>query len=284
MSDTGRQREPHDFIPRASGKGTIMLIGGGEEKDGNPDVLGAFVEMAGGQDARIALIPTASEEPQDAVDRYSEAFEKIGVARVTPLAGTTRAEVESDKSLQTLRDATGIFISGGDLQRLAEIYCGTQAAVCLLERNHASVVIVGTSAGAAFMASHMIEGGESGATPYAGMAEIGEGLGLLKNVIIDTHYGPHGRIGRLMMLHAMHPDVIAIGLDEDTAAVIDEELIMTVIGSGAVTIVDGTAIRSDIAERKDGEPLMVNGVELHVVTSRYCFDLRGRKFVPPLSV
>jgi cyanophycinase len=261
-----------------------MPIGGAEEKDGNPEILETFVELAGGKDARIALIPTASDEPEDAVKRYTKAFEGIGVACVTPILGATHAQVESEESLQILRDATGIFISGGDQARLAEIYCGTKAAECILERNQNDVVIAGTSAGAAFMASHMIAGGESGATPIKGMADISEGLGLLQNIIIDTHYGPRGRTGRLLMLHALHSEVIALGFDEDTAAVIDHDLVMNIIGSGAVTIVDGSSIRSDINERKDDEPLMVNGVELHVVTNRYCFDLRGRKFVPPLSV
>lgn len=259
-----------------------MPIGGAEDKESGPEILEAFVKLAGGQDARIALIPTASEDPEDAIKRYTEAFEQIGVAAVTPVTATRRTELDSDESLGILRDATGIFISGGDQGQLVDIYLNTKAADCIRERNHDDVVIAGTSAGAAFMASHMITGGESGATPIKGMAEISEGLGLLQNMIIDTHFGPRGRTGRLLMLHSLHPEVIAIGLDEDTAAIIDEDLVMNVIGSGAVTVIDGTSIKSDITERKDDEPLMISGAELHVISSRYCFDLRGRKFVPPI--
>src|SRR3712207_2633519 len=124
MPEHTQHREPHDFIPRSAGKGKLMPIGGAEEKEQNPEILEAFVELAGGKDARIALIPTASEDPDDAVERYTEAFEKIGVAKVMPLTGTTRVDVESEESLRTLRDATGIFISGGDQSTLAELYCG----------------------------------------------------------------------------------------------------------------------------------------------------------------
>lgn len=283
MPQQTRRKKPHDYIPRSAGKGNVVLIGGAEDKEHNPQILTAFVELSGGKDARIALIPTASEQPDDAVERYTTAFEEIGVAWVKPVSGTTRAEVESIGSLGILRDATGIFISGGDQTRLTDIYLGTSAAACILERNRDDVVVAGTSAGAAFMASHMIAGGESGATPIKGMATINEGLGLLQNVTVDTHYGPRGRTGRLLMFHSLHPEVMAIGLDEDTAAIIDYDLVMNVIGSGAVTVVDGTSIKSDISDRKNDEPLMVSGAELHVISSHYQFDLRGRKFVPPLS-
>ena len=127
--------DPHDYVPRSAGKGKIMPIGGAEEKESSPEILTTFVELAGGKDARIALIPTASEEPEEAIERYTTAFEEIGVTSVNPLTGTTRAEVESYESLQILRDATGIFISGGAQMRLADIFCGTSAADCILERN-----------------------------------------------------------------------------------------------------------------------------------------------------
>lgn len=276
------ERDPHDYIPRSSGKGIVMPIGGAEDKEHNPDVLRAFIDLAGGASACVALIPTASDDPADAVNRYTRAFDELGVAEIMPIMAKTKKQVESEATLAVLRGASGIFISGGDQATLSKIYCGTAAAGCILERNDQGVVVGGTSAGAAFMASEMIVGGESRATPLKGMMDVAPGLGLLRNIVIDTHFGERGRTGRLMALHAEHPEIIAIGLDEDTAAIIDGDMVMRVVGSGSVTVVDGTSIRSDIREIKKGQPMMTSGVEIHTITSRFTFDLRARRFLPPL--
>ena len=258
-----------------------MAIGGAEDKEGAEEILTTFVSLAGGQDACIALIPTASEDPMDALQRYDRYFRDLGAAEVMPILGENRHAVDREDSLALLRRATGIFITGGDQVRLMELFCGTEAGTCILERNRDGIVVGGTSAGAAFMASNMIASGESRATPIRGMTEVSEGLGLLRNVVIDTHFGERGRTGRLLEVLAGHPELIAMGLDEDTAAVIDDHLLVRVIGSGVVTVVDGSSVRSNYDLAENEQPLMVNGAEMHTIPAGFTFDLRARKFLPP---
>lgn len=281
MREINDTSELVNLIVARPGRGIIMPIGGAEDKAGAEDILTTFVALAGGQDAHIALIPTASEDPMDAVARYDRLFRDLGAAEVMPILGENRHAVDREDSLALLRRATGIFISGGDQARLAELFTGTEAGACILERNREGIIVGGTSAGAAFMASHMIFSGESRATPIRGKTEVGEGLGLLRNVVVDTHFGERGRTGRLLEVLAAHPELIAMGLDEDTAAVIDEHLLIRVVGSGVVTVVDGSSVRSnyDLAEHE--QPLMVNGAELHTIPADFSFDLRARKFIPP---
>lgn len=270
-------------VSAAPGRGAIVAIGGAEDKRGDELILSTFVGMAGGEDARIAVIPAASEDAADAGERYTRLFRELGAGDVRVMEAQTREAAHREPAVAALRGATGIFMSGGDQARLADIICDTPVQDCLFERTRAGATIAGTSAGAAILASHMIAGGESGATPRKGMAEIRPGLGLLENFVVDTHFGERGRTGRLMLLQAMHPEVIALGVDEDTAAVIGHDLVMRVIGGGGVTVVDGGTIRTDVDRIREDEPAMVTGVEVHVVTSGYAFDLRACKFVPPLS-
>lgn len=282
MIDTIVRSHTFELMNAHMSPGVLMPIGGAESKAHHPDILRTFVRLAGGDQARIALIPSASDEPDDAIATYTEAFRELGVEHVDAVQGETRRAFDLGRNVEILAQATAIFISGGDQNVLAERLLGTRSAACILERNANGVVVAGTSAGAAIMASHMVGGGESGATPLKSMSSVSEGLGLIRNVIIDTHFGERGRTGRLMAMHAAHVEVVSIGLDENTAAIIDGQMVMSVIGEGAVTILDGSSIRSDIDLLGGDEPVMISGAELHTVTAKYEFDIRARKFVPPL--
>jgi cyanophycinase len=264
-------------------RGVIMAIGGAEDTSGDGEILEKFVELAGGARARIAIIPAASETPQESGDSYRTLFKELGAGEIKVTQFQTREAAGKETALEPLRWATGVFMTGGDQNRLAEIIIGTPVHDCLRERNAEGQAIAGTSAGAAILASHMICGGDGGASPRKGMVDLSEGLGLLPNTIVDTHFDERGRTGRLLASHATHTDVISVGLDEDTAALIEWDMVMSVVGVGSVMIIDGSAIKSDIEQLEDDDdPVMVNGVEVHTVTSRYTFDLRARKFVPPL--
>lgn len=277
--------ESRAFMPQMSEtrRGAIVAIGGAEDTSGDGDILQMFVDLAGGKDARIAIIPAASEEPQESGDGYRSLFKEMGVTEIEVLQFQTREAAGKEAALEPLRWATGVFMTGGDQNRLADIIIGTPVHDCLKEHNTVGQVVAGTSAGAAILASHMIQGGEGGASPRKGMVNLTEGLGLLPNTIIDTHFDERGRTGRLIACHAVHTDLISLGLDEDTAAIVDWDMVMSVAGAGTVMIVDGSSVKSDIEQLEDDDaPVMVNGIEIHTITSRYTFDLRARKFVPPL--
>ena len=162
-----------------------------------------------------------------------------------------------------VRDATGIFLTGGNQLRLSSTIGGTRLADAILERFQHGAVVAGTSAGASAMSSHMIAFGASGATPKHRMAQIAAGLGVLPGVIIDQHFQQRNRLGRLLSLIAQNPSLLGLGVDEDTAGVVGPDHVMEVIGRGSITVVDGSRSETDAWEIHGHRPLMISGVVLH---------------------
>ena len=176
-----------------------------------------------------------------------------------------------------IREATGIFLTGGNQLRLSSTIGGTRLADAILERFRHGAVVAGTSAGASAMSSHMIAFGASGATPKHRMAQISAGLGVLPGVIIDQHFQQRNRLGRLLSLIAQNPSLLGLGVDEDTAGVVGPDGILEVIGRGSITVVDGSQSETDAWEVRGHRPLMISGVVLHSLPSGYRFDLRHRE-------
>ena len=162
-----------------------------------------------------------------------------------------------------VRDATGVFLTGGNQLRLSSTIGGTRLADAIFERFREGAVIAGTSAGASAMSSHMIAFGASGATPKHRMAQIAAGLGVLPGVIVDQHFQQRNRLGRLLSLIAQNPSLLGLGVDEDTAGVVGPDHIMEVIGRGSITVVDGSRSETDAWEVHGHRPLMISGVVLH---------------------
>ena len=262
-----------------------MPIGGGEDKDadGGKEVLQRFVDLAGGKKARIVVVPTASKIPEEMGQQYVEVFIGLGAKSVEILDIREREDANSDASVQLLHGASGIFITGGAQSRLVALMAGTLAMECIRMRNADGVVVAGTSAGASIVASHVMSGGtglagKSGsAAARKGMVELVAGFGLLQDIIVDQHFSQRGRMGRLLSIYAANPGLLSIGLDEDTAVVIDREGILEVLGSGMVTIVNGRNAVSDYYERDIGEVLTVLNSHLFVLGPGRRFDLNARR-------
>ncbi|MDQ2666731.1 MAG: cyanophycinase [Gemmatimonadota bacterium] len=260
---------PHPDSPR----GWIVPIGGKLLDD---EILARFVALSGGADARIAVIPTASSEPDVGVF-YERVFARIGARRAKALHFEQRIDCDDRDWLEWLDSATGIFITGGNQLKLASILGGTPAARMLRARNAAGVHIAGTSAGAAFLSEHMIAYGEDGVTPRAGMVTMCAGLGLTNRLIVDQHFSQRERLGRLLTALAYNPFAIGLGVDENTAAFISPGDIVEVQGTGSVTVVDPSDVRSSsIAEARPGEALTFVGVKVHVLPAGATFDLNAR--------
>jgi cyanophycinase len=256
--------------------GTVMVIGGAEDKVRDRVILNRFVSLAGGTDATIAVISTASSLGAEAGERYKQVFGDLGVHRVRPLHAITRPQANDEASALAIRDATAIFLTGGNQLRLSSTIGGTRLADAILERFRHGAVVAGTSAGASALSSHMIAFGASGATPKHRMAQISAGLGLLPGVIVDQHFQQRNRLGRLLSVIAQNPSLLGLGVDEDTAGVVGTDHILEVIGRGSITVVDGSASETDAWEIKGHRPLMISGVVLHSLPSGYRFDLRRR--------
>ena len=263
----------------SDGTGTVIVIGGAEDKIRDRIILNRFVALAGGEDAVVVVISTASSLGQEAGERYRQIFTELGVGTVRPLHAMTRAQANDETFARAVRDATGVFLTGGNQLRLSSTIGGTRLAEAILERFQHGAVIAGTSAGASAMSSHMIAFGASGATPKHRMAAIAAGLGVLPGVIVDQHFQQRNRLGRLLSLIAQNPSLLGIGVDEDTAGVVGPDLVLEVIGRGSITIVDGAAAETDAWEVRGHRPVMISGVVLHSLPSGYSFDLRRRQRV-----
>src|SRR5713101_589530 len=279
MSDPS---SPVRLAPAADGGpvGPVMVIGGAEDKLGERVVLSRFVQLAGGDQAHIAVISTASALGEAATDLYRHIFSRLGVAKVTGLRPETREEANDPDTVEALRNVTGIFMTGGNQLRLSSVIGGTKLGSAILDAHGRGIVVAGTSAGASAVATHMMAFGSSGATPKHRMANVSVGLGLVVNVVIDQHFEQRTRLGRLLAVVAQSPSLIGLGLDEDTAAIIDANDVLEVIGRGSVTIVDGSDVITDAFQTTGHKPMMVSNARLHSLPSGYRFDLRARRVLP----
>jgi cyanophycinase len=270
-------------MPASAGRtGYLMIIGGAEDKLRQRQILSRFLSLAGGSNARIAVIATASSLGEEAGELYDTVFRAMGAPEVRRLRPLTRAEADDRRTAALLDEVTGVFMTGGNQLRLASVMAGTRLARALARRDRAGAVVAGTSAGASAIGSEMVAFGTGGATPKQRMTQMSAGLGLLPGVLIDQHFEQRNRIGRLLALTAQSPALLGIGLDEDTAGVVGPNGGMEVIGKGAITIIDATHVVTDAPDVKRHRPIMVSGVILHSLPSGYRFDLRRRRLLPPL--
>jgi cyanophycinase len=259
------------------GRGYIVPIGGGEEKERDPSILRRFARICGGRDAHIAIIPTASRK-RDTGRRYARLFQKMDVRETSRLEYERRSDCAREDWLDILEHADGVFLTGGNQLRLSTTLGGTVVAQTLRRRNLEGQHVAGTSAGAAIMSEHMIAFGDEGSTPRADMVTLAPGLGLTEKLIVDQHFRQRDRLGRLLTALAYNPKAIGLGLDEDTAAFLDADDRLEVHGSGAITIVDPQDVEytsMDSSHRDD--PVCVIGLRLHVLTEGCTFDLRSRR-------
>jgi cyanophycinase len=257
-----------------------MIIGGAEDKLKDRVILARFVELAGGPEAHIVVVSTASSLGEVATDLYRELFLQMGAAEVTGLRPLAREEANDSSVTAPLEEATGVFLTGGNQLRLASVVGGTKLGAALLAAHDRGAVVAGTSAGASAVSTHMVAFGASGASPKHRMAQISAGLGLLKGVVVDQHFEQRTRLGRLLSVVAQSPSLIGLGLDEDTAAIIRGDQTLDVIGRGAVTIVDGSQVVTDSFQTKGHRPMMVSGAILHSLPAGHRFDLRERVLLP----
>jgi cyanophycinase len=261
-------------------RGYIIPIGGAEEKFHNPEILDRFVNICGGKDARIGIIPTASEL-EDTGRNYEKLFRKLGIKHAKVLPFESREDCETTEYLDYIEKSDGVFLTGGNQLRLSTTVGGTAVAQLIRRRNAAGMHVAGTSAGAAFMPEHMIAGGHEGSTPSPDMVTMAPGLGLTNKFIIDQHFRERDRMGRLLTALAYNPFAVGVGLDEDTAAFIEPNDNLDVVGSGGITIIDPTNLSySSMDKARRGEPVSLIGVRLHILVAGGRFKTESREASP----
>jgi cyanophycinase len=259
--------------------GDLYVIGGAEDKLQQRTVLRRFVEASGAGDAVLAVVPSASSLGIEIVQVYRTLFERLGAGEVRVLRPENRGQADDGDLAAQLSGVTGIFMTGGNQLKLSGIVNGTRFGAAIRAAHGDGVVIGGTSAGASIMSSHMVAFGSGGATPKQRMTQLAAGLGLLPDCVIDQHFAQRNRYGRLLMLIAQSPNLLGIGVDEDTAGVVTGERWLEVIGRGVVTIVDGRQIVTNAHEAKRTSALMVSGAVLHVLPAGSKFDLMQRTLI-----
>jgi cyanophycinase len=257
-------------------EGHVIVIGGAEDKVRERVILNRFVKLAGGRDARVAVVSTASSLGAAAGELYKRVFGELGVSDVRPIHAVTRGQANEESAARVVRDSTGIFLTGGNQLRLSSTIGGTSLARAILDRHRQGAVVAGTSAGASAMSTHMVAFGASGGSPKQRMVQMAAGLGVLPGVIVDQHFQQRNRLGRLLAIIAQNPSLLGIGVDEDTAGVIGPDMVLEVLGRRSITIIDGSASDTDVWEVPAHRPLMISNVILHSLPSGYRFDIRRR--------
>jgi cyanophycinase len=257
-------------------RGYVIPIGGAEAKKKDPEILERFVELCGGKEARILVIPTASELDETG-PAYMEIFEDLG-ARSMCIPIEEREQCFEGEILEVMERANGIFITGGNQLRLSTILGGTPVARAIRRLNAEGVHMAGTSAGAAIISEHMIAGGRGGPSPRESGVTLAPGLGLTNRAIIDQHFNRRGRMGRLLAALSFNPFICGLGIDENTAGFISPDGRMEVVGHGTVTVIDPSELRhSSMSYVRKAESISLIGLKLHVLARGAHFNLETRE-------
>ena len=259
-------------MSEAQKNGHLVIIGGSEDRKEDMPILTRFVELCGGPGAKIVVITAASQVADQMWEMYDSAFSALGVTRHSHLEVTSRQDANSPDYVRQVAEADGIFMTGGDQKRLLALIGGTAMDA---EMHKAlklrGATIGGTSAGASAMSGHMLAQGRAEIRPEKGSVSLGAGLGFLHRVVIDQHFSERQRLSRLLTVVAQNPYLQGIGIDEDTALVVERGVGIEVVGQGAVTVVDGRTMVTNVADIADRDTPELIDVRLHLLPagSRY---------------
>nr|WP_321234440.1 cyanophycinase [uncultured Psychroserpens sp.] len=272
-------------------KGTLIPIGGNEDKglENNElytlefideGILYHVVKEAGGVNSKIVVIPTASSIPKEVGENYLSAFKTLGCTDVTVLDIRSKKDSEKQASIDLIKSANCVMFSGGNQSKITDKIGGTTIHDILSERykNDEGFVIAGTSAGAMAMSNEMIAGGSAAESFIKGAVAMYKGLSLIPSLIIDTHFIRRGRFGRQSEAIAKHPNLVGLGLAEDTGLIIKNANDCTVIGSGMVIVFDGSNLTHNNEKvLQEGTPMTMANLTVHVLSNGDQYDIKNRK-------
>ena len=254
--------------------GNLIIIGGAEDKKGKKEILTRVCDCINKENDILLVATIATEYPKEAASKYKKAFGEIGVRHIEILDISKRRDAYKKENISLIKKASLIFFTGGDQLKITSLLGGSPAYSALKEMYDKGIYIVGTSAGASVMSGTMIIDGNNEEAPKKCILEMSPGLGLIKNVIVDQHFDQRGRIGRLLTGVAQNPEVLGIGIDENTAIVVNKDGEILVIGEGAVYFIDGSEISyTNVSEQNNEEVLSMYNVKMHVLKNGNRFSL-----------
>lgn len=253
----------------------LVIIGGGVDKQG--PVLHEVARYV--NNGKLVIATVAAEDSAKSFETYKRAFSKLGLPQPAELSIDSRADANDEDRLKVLDEATGVFFTGGDQLRITSQIGDTPIERRLREIYEAGGMIAGTSAGASAMCGTMLVSGSGNESRRPDSLRLAPGLGYIRGVIVDQHFAQRGRMARLIGAVALNPRELGIGIDEDTAIVVEEGKSFFVMGSGAVYVVDASGVtQSNIADDLEpGAALSIYDVRLHVLAKGDAFDLREQR-------
>lgn len=259
-------------------KGTLIIIGGHEEKEGDRQILTEVAERANKNKSRLVVITAASQLPEEMADQYRSVFADLGVKQVDVIDIRTRAEAMDEERVRIVAESKVIFFTGGDQLRITSQIGDSPIFSCMREIYWHGGTIAGTSAGAAAMPETMLVGGPGDDSNRVSALSMAPGLGMIPGVSIDSHFAQRGRMGRLLGVVAQNPRNLGLGIDEDTAIVVEGGERFRVLGSGAVYVADGSDITYSSLSEKSAEGIVsIYDVRLHVLGAGDTFDIPTRR-------
>lgn len=261
----------------------LIPIGGNEKKSADSEIFREMVELAGGTQARVIVVPTASEEPGERARDYEVLFSAFNPASIQTVHIGERPDAGSVALCQIISEATLFMFAGGDQLRLSSLIGGTPLHRALIERYQAGgCVVAGTSAGAAVLPEMMIFQNNGFRLFRKGGIETTKGMGLIQDMIFDTHFVQRSRISRLVHAVATNPALLGLGIEENTGLIIENETTARVIGTGTVIVVDGSAIDiNHIGYAENRRPFALTNVIYSILSTGMVYDLNRRKVVDP---
>jgi cyanophycinase len=256
---------------------TLIIIGGHEDKTGDKQILREVARRVGS--GKLVVSTVASSEPEGIFEEYEKVFHDLGVRHLEKLEINHRAEATTEESRKKVAGAAGFFFTGGDQLKITSQIGDTPVYQELRNLHRRGAVIAGTSAGASVVCDTMLVGGEARESHRISDAlHMAPGLGFIRSMIIDQHFAERGRLGRLLGAVAQNPKTLGVGIDEDTAIVVHDAQRFTVLGSGAVYVVDARHVTySNLIEARAEETLAIHNLKMHVLSNGDGFDLTSRE-------
>ena len=232
-------------------------------------------------DSNIEIITTATRDPERTGNAYMQAFKDLGCGNARYLQIDEANPADAPRTLERLRKANVLFFTGGNQMRLSAYLSGTDFLELTMRKlkTEASFVVAGTSAGACAMSNRMIFEGSGADAMLIDEIKVTGGLGLVRNLFIDTHFTERGRFGRLAQAVTRHPSCLGVGLAEGTGILIEEGRKIKVFGSGNVTIMDGSQIKyTNLDEAGSGDPIAVENLIVHFLVQGHEFHLEQHAY------
>jgi cyanophycinase len=256
---------------------SLVIIGGHEDRTNDKIILGEVARRIGSGKLVVSTVAMA-KGTDELFDQYETAFRSLGVKHVYNLEINSREEATRESKIKILDNANGVFFTGGDQVKITSQIGDTPIFQRVREIYDDGGVLAGTSAGASALSETMlVYGGEEQSPAIGGSMRMAPGLGLIGGVIIDQHFMERGRIGRLLGAVAQNPKNLGIGIDEQTAVVVERGNSFYVLGTGAVYVIDGTEVSySNVAEESLKKTLSIYDVRVHVLSQGDRFDLINR--------